>query len=101
VGGGLAVFHGITHLRKPQIPDHPGWNYAVLAIAAAFEFYSWRISYRELTSLENRTARRHKACGPPGGLFGIDQEVVTLRGLYGNSGILTDLRQADPILIHR
>jgi len=27
------------------------------------------------------TARRHlwfKACGPPGGLFGIDQEVVTL-----------------------
>jgi hypothetical protein len=24
--------------------------------------------------------------GPPGGLFGIDQEVVTLRGLYGNSG---------------
>ncbi len=34
-----------------------------------------------------------------GGLFGIDQEVVTLRGLYGNSGVLTDLRQADPILI--
>jgi hypothetical protein len=27
------------------------------------------------------------ACGPSGGLFGIDQEVVTLRGLYGNSGI--------------
>jgi hypothetical protein len=25
-------------------------------------------------------------CGPSGGLFGIDQEVVTLRGLYGNSG---------------
>jgi hypothetical protein len=29
----------------------------------------------------------NKACGPPGGLFGIDQEVVTLRGLYGNSGV--------------
>ena len=37
----------------------------------------------------------------PGVLFGIDQEVVTLRGLYGNSGILTDLRQAEAILIHR
>ena len=48
VGGGLAVFHGITHLRNPQIPDHPGWNYAVLAFAAAFEGYSWRISYGEL-----------------------------------------------------
>jgi hypothetical protein len=61
---------------------------------------------------KNRTARKHlylnKACGPPGGLFGIDQEVVTLRGLYGNSGcaerrfvlpaILTDLRQAESIL---
>src|SRR5258708_40272626 len=40
------------------------------------------------------------ACGPPGGLFGIDQEVVTLRGLYGNSGFVestipTDLRQAE------
>jgi len=50
---------------------------------------------------ENRTARRHEACGPPGGLFGIDQEVVTLRGLFGNSGFLTDLRQAESILTHR
>jgi divalent metal cation (Fe/Co/Zn/Cd) transporter len=24
VGGGLAVHHGITHLRNPQLPDHPG-----------------------------------------------------------------------------
>ena len=48
VGGGLAVHHRITPLRNPQIPDHPGWNYAVLAVAAAFEFYSWLISYREL-----------------------------------------------------
>jgi hypothetical protein len=28
----------------------------------------------------------HSTCGPFGELFGIDQEVVTLRGLYGNSG---------------
>jgi cation diffusion facilitator family transporter len=50
VGGGLAVHHGITHLRNAQFPDHPGWNYAVLAFAGAFEFYSWLISYRELRS---------------------------------------------------
>jgi len=31
----------------------------------------------------------------------IDQEVVTLRGLFGNSGLLTDLRQAESILTHR
>lgn len=50
VGGGLAIHHGIVHLRNPQIADHPGWNYAVLAFAAAFESYSWLISYRELRS---------------------------------------------------
>src|SRR5579864_1251719 len=48
VGGGLAVHEGISHLKHPEIPSHPGWNYAVLALAAAFDFYSWRISYREL-----------------------------------------------------
>ncbi len=50
VGGGLAVHHGITHLRNSEVSTHPGWNYAVLGFAAAFEFYSWLISYRELRS---------------------------------------------------
>ena len=48
VGGGLAVYEGISHLKHPEIPTHPGWSYAVLALAAVFDFYSWRISYREL-----------------------------------------------------
>jgi hypothetical protein len=39
---------------------------------------------------ENKTARAVKH-GPPVVLFGIDQEVVTLRGLYGNSGSQRDL----------
>jgi cation diffusion facilitator family transporter len=48
IGGGLAVHEGISHLHHPQLSTHAGWNYAVLAIAAAFDLYSWRISYREL-----------------------------------------------------
>lgn len=48
VGGGLAVHEGISHLKHPEIPTHPGWSYTVLALAAAFDFYSWLISYREL-----------------------------------------------------
>src|SRR3954470_5642733 len=48
VGGGLAVHHGISQLRNPRLPDHPGWNYAVLLIGTVLEYYSWRISYREL-----------------------------------------------------
>ena len=50
VGGGLAIYEGVSHLKHPEIPTHPAWNYAVLALAAAFDFYSWRISYRELRS---------------------------------------------------
>jgi len=38
-----------------------------------------------IRNANNRTARAFQH-GPPGGLFGIDQEVVTLRGLFGNSG---------------
>jgi cation diffusion facilitator family transporter len=48
LGGGFAVYQGISHLRHPQTFTDLGWNYAVLAIAAVFEFYSWRISYKEL-----------------------------------------------------
>jgi cation diffusion facilitator family transporter len=47
-GGALAVYRGISHLRHPEPSGSLGWNYAVLAFAAAFEFYSWRISNREL-----------------------------------------------------
>lgn len=47
-GGGLAVYQGISHLRHPALPENVGWNYVVLAGAAAFESYSWRISYHEL-----------------------------------------------------
>jgi divalent metal cation (Fe/Co/Zn/Cd) transporter len=44
------MHQGISHIRHPQEFTHVGWNYAVLAIAFASEFYSWRISYRELLS---------------------------------------------------
>ena len=50
VGGGLAVYEGISHLFHPEPTTRVGWNYAVLAIAAGFDFYSWRISYREIRS---------------------------------------------------
>jgi len=48
LGGGLAVYKGISDMRNPSLPENTGWNYGILAVAAAFEFYSWRISYREL-----------------------------------------------------
>jgi cation diffusion facilitator family transporter len=50
IGGVLAMHQGISHIQHPQEFTRVGWNYGVLAIAFASEFYSWRISYRELLS---------------------------------------------------
>lgn len=49
-GGGLSIYQGISRLRHPMLPEHVTWSYLVLAGAAAFEFYSWQVSYRELRS---------------------------------------------------
>jgi cation diffusion facilitator family transporter len=48
LGGGLAVYRGISHLLHPAMPEDVVWNYVVLAAAAGFDFCSWRIAYREL-----------------------------------------------------
>ena len=39
--------------------------------------------------------------GPPGGLFGIDQEVVTLRGPFGELRVPTQLAPGGSTLNHR
>lgn len=48
LGGGLAFYRGISQLRHPSMPENVGWNYMVLAGAAAFDLYSWTVAYREL-----------------------------------------------------
>jgi cation diffusion facilitator family transporter len=50
IGGALAVFEGISHLRHPILSGDAKWNYVVLALATVFESYSWLISYHELRS---------------------------------------------------
>ena len=49
-GSSIAVYEGISRLRHPERLSHVVWNYVILGIAAASEFYSWRISYQELRS---------------------------------------------------
>jgi cation diffusion facilitator family transporter len=50
LGGCVAIYEGISRLRHATLPSNVAWNYAVLGFAAAFEFSSWQISYRELKS---------------------------------------------------
>lgn len=50
LGGGLAIYEGISHLTSPEEAElrDPTWNYVVLAIALVFEAYAWVTAYRAL-----------------------------------------------------
>jgi cation diffusion facilitator family transporter len=50
IGGVFAFYQGIVALKHPHPSTHVGWNYAVLALTVAFDFYSWRVSYRALVA---------------------------------------------------
>jgi cation diffusion facilitator family transporter len=48
LGGGISVYEGISHLGHPEMPQNPGWNYAVLGIAFAVEAFALRVALRQL-----------------------------------------------------
>lgn len=51
LGGGLAIYEGISHLTRPEHAEmsNPTWNYVVLAVALVFEAYAWVTAYRALS----------------------------------------------------
>jgi cation diffusion facilitator family transporter len=51
LGGGLSIYHGVHGLLDPTPVVDPVWNYAVLAVAALFEGYSWNLSRRGLNQV--------------------------------------------------
>lgn len=48
LGGGLALYEGITHLLNPRPLENPVWNYVVLGISFVAEGSSWTIALRRL-----------------------------------------------------
>jgi cation diffusion facilitator family transporter len=48
IGGGVSMYEGIVSLGSSPVRGDLTWNYIVLAIAAVFEGFSWRVSRREL-----------------------------------------------------
>lgn len=48
IGGGMALYDGIHSLQQPRLPESPGWDYLVLAVAAVFEGFSFAVATREL-----------------------------------------------------
>ncbi|HEX2761072.1 MAG TPA: cation diffusion facilitator family transporter [Rhizomicrobium sp.] len=47
LGGGLAVYQGIQHIRHPPDITQPWINFVVLGLAFVFESFSFRVAWRE------------------------------------------------------
>lgn len=47
IGGGMAIYEGITHIQHPEQLENPEWNYAVLGAAIILNGISWFIAFRE------------------------------------------------------
>jgi len=48
LGGGMAIYEGITHILRPRPAGDLLWMYLVLGIAAIFEGYSFVVAFRAL-----------------------------------------------------
>ncbi len=48
IGGGMAIYEGITHLIHPAELQRPYWALGVLAVATIFEGTSWIVAFREM-----------------------------------------------------
>lgn len=47
IGGGMAIYEGITHIQHPEQLENPIWNYAVLGAAIVLNGVSWVIAFKE------------------------------------------------------
>jgi cation diffusion facilitator family transporter len=46
-GSGVTIAEGIARVLKPTELDNPGWNYAVLALSALFDGFTWVVAFRD------------------------------------------------------
>ena len=53
MGGGMAIYQGITHLIRPTPLENPMYAYGVLLFAAIFEGYTWMVALKEVRSRSN------------------------------------------------
>ena len=48
VGGTLGFYEGLSRVLRPQEVRYSIWNYVVLGVAFVLDYYSWKVSSREL-----------------------------------------------------
>lgn len=61
LGGGMAFYEGVSHLRHPRAIADPVWNYVVLGVAFVAEVLSWTIAFREFNAAQGKRQRFWRA----------------------------------------
>ena len=54
VGGGMSLYEGIMHIRRPSTYESATWSYAVLAVAFLFEGTSWFFGWKAFSAERGR-----------------------------------------------
>lgn len=55
VGAGVSLYEGVSSLLQPHALEDPIVSYAVLAVAALFEGFSWTFAFREFSRTKGRS----------------------------------------------
>ena len=59
VGGGVAIYEGVSRLMHPQKLEDPTWNYIVLGLCFVFESVSWVFGWRAFGATRVRGSVLH------------------------------------------
>jgi cation diffusion facilitator family transporter len=83
LGGGFSMYEGIAHLSHPEVPQNPGWNYAVLAIAFLVEGAALRVALRELGGKGSGKGlwQRVRDCKDPRVFVPVAEDISALAGV--------------------
>jgi len=54
IGGGMAIYEGVTHLLNPKPLRDPTWAYVVLGVAGLFEGYAWFAALKAIRAGKER-----------------------------------------------
>jgi cation diffusion facilitator family transporter len=101
MGGGMAIYEGITHIQHPVEMIDPIWNYLVLSIAFLAEGTSWLIALRKLKDKDSeggilQTFRDSK---DPTVFVVVGEDTAALAGiLVAGLGIFLSHRLENPYL---
>jgi len=83
LGGGFSMYEGIAHLAHPEVPQNPGWNYGVLALAFVVEAAALRVALKQLAGKGSGKSlwQRVRDCKDPRVFVPVAEDISALAGV--------------------